>query len=56
MSVSSQSDTEQADAARERAELAVQPEFERRELAAIYVARGLTPELADTGRAAVDGS
>ena len=47
VSVSSQSDTEQADAARERAELAVQPEFERRELSAIYVARGLTPELAE---------
>ena len=47
VSVSSQSDTEQADAARERDELAVQPEFERRELAAIYVARGLTPELAE---------
>ena len=42
VSVSSQSDTEQADVARERAELAAQPEFERRELAAIYVARGLT--------------
>ena len=47
VSVSSQSDTEQADAARERDELAVQPEFERRELAAIYVARGLTPDLAE---------
>ena len=47
VSVSSQSDTEQADAARERDELAVQPEFERRELAAIYVTRGLTPELAE---------
>ena len=47
VSVSSQSDTEQADAARERDELAVQPEFERRELAAIYVARGLTPEFAE---------
>ena len=47
VSVSSQSDTEQADAARERDELALQPEFERRELAAIYVARGLTPELAE---------
>lgn len=46
VSVSSQSDTEQADVARERAELAADPEFERRELAAIYVARGLTPELA----------
>ena len=46
VSVSSQADTEQADVARERVELAAQPEFERRELAAIYVARGLTPELA----------
>jgi VIT1/CCC1 family predicted Fe2+/Mn2+ transporter len=46
VSVSSQFDTERADVARERDELAVQPEFEKRELAAIYVARGLTPELA----------
>jgi VIT1/CCC1 family predicted Fe2+/Mn2+ transporter len=46
VSVSSQSDTEEADVAREREELATQPEFEKRELAAIYVARGLTPELA----------
>ena len=46
VSVSSQSDTERADLAREREELATQPEFEQRELAAIYVARGLTPELA----------
>ena len=46
VSVSSQADTEQADMARERHELAAQPEFERRELAAIYIARGLTPELA----------
>ena len=46
VSVSSQADTERADVARERGELATQPEFERRELAAIYVARGLTPTLA----------
>ena len=46
VSVSSQLDTERADVAREREELATQPEFEKRELAAIYVARGLTPELA----------
>lgn len=46
VSVSSQLDTEQADVAREREELATQPEFEKRELAAIYEARGLTPELA----------
>jgi VIT1/CCC1 family predicted Fe2+/Mn2+ transporter len=46
VSVSSQSDTEQADLARERAELATQPEFEREELAQIYVGRGLAPDLA----------
>ncbi len=46
VSVSSQADTERADLARERDELAAQPEFERRELAAIYVARGLTSDLA----------
>ena len=46
VSVSSQADTERADVGRERDELASQPEFERRELAAIYVARGLTPDLA----------
>lgn len=46
VSVSSQSDTEQADLARERAELASQPAFERAELAQIYVKRGLTPDLA----------
>jgi VIT1/CCC1 family predicted Fe2+/Mn2+ transporter len=44
--VSSQADTEQADLARERAELETQPEFERAELAQIYVERGVTPELA----------
>jgi VIT1/CCC1 family predicted Fe2+/Mn2+ transporter len=46
VSVSSQSDTEQADLARERAELASQPDFEREELAQIYVKRGLEPKLA----------
>jgi VIT1/CCC1 family predicted Fe2+/Mn2+ transporter len=46
VSVSSQSDTERADLAREQAELVTQPELEKRELAAIYVERGLTPELA----------
>ena len=45
VSVSSQSDTEKADLARERAELLAQPEHEHQELAAIYVKRGLTPEL-----------
>jgi len=46
VSVSSQSDTETADLARERAELASQPAFEREELANLYVARGLEPGLA----------
>ena len=46
VSVSSQSDTETADIGRERDELSAQPEAELRELAAIYEARGLTPELA----------
>ena len=46
VSVSSQSDAEQADLARERAELASEPELERRELAQIYIDRGLEPALA----------
>lgn len=46
VSVSSQSDTEGADLARERAELKSSWEHERQELAGIYVGRGLTPELA----------
>lgn len=46
VSVSSQADTERADLARERKELASQPEFERHELAQIYVDRGVKPELA----------
>jgi VIT1/CCC1 family predicted Fe2+/Mn2+ transporter len=46
VSVSSQSDTEQADLARERRELADDPEAEHAELTAIYVERGLAPALA----------
>ena len=46
VSVSSQADTEKADLARERHELETNDAFERRELAAIYVGRGLEPELA----------
>lgn len=46
VSVSSQSDTEQADIARERVELATDGERELAELAAIYVGRGLDAELA----------
>lgn len=47
VSVSSQADTENADLARERRELAHDAPGERAELAAIYVARGLTPALAE---------
>jgi len=46
VSVSSQSDSERADTARERAELEANPAFERDELAQIYVDRGLDQELA----------
>jgi VIT1/CCC1 family predicted Fe2+/Mn2+ transporter len=46
VSVSSQADTERADLARERRELAETPDTERAELAGIYAARGLTPDLA----------
>ena len=46
VSVSSQSDTEHADLARERKELAKNIGFERQELADIYIKRGLEPELA----------
>lgn len=48
VSVSSQSDTERADLALERTELATQLPAEEKELAAIYVQRGLEPELART--------
>ena len=46
VSVSSQADTEKADLARERRELVENVEFEREELAAIYVKRGLNQSLA----------
>jgi VIT1/CCC1 family predicted Fe2+/Mn2+ transporter len=46
VSVSSQSDTEQADLAKERRELAEDPEFEKEELAQIYAARGVEIALA----------
>ena len=46
VSVSSQSDTENADIARERRELIDDPEFEKEELAQIYVARGVEAGLA----------
>lgn len=46
VSVSTQSDTERADLARERKELADDHDFELEELAAIYVKRGLDESLA----------
>jgi len=46
VSVSSQADTEGADMARERHELAMQPESEHTELTAIYIKRGLDENLA----------
>ena len=46
VSVSSQSDTESADTARERKELRENPDFELAELTEIYVKRGLAEGLA----------
>ncbi len=46
VSVSSQSDTERADLDRERRELATDPQHELAEMTAIYVARGVTHEVA----------
>jgi VIT1/CCC1 family predicted Fe2+/Mn2+ transporter len=46
VSVHSQADTERADLARERRELAETPKAELRELTAIYTARGVAPALA----------
>jgi len=48
VSVSSQADTERADLARERHELATEPQAEEDELTEIYVRRGLDPDLART--------
>ena len=46
VSVHSQADTERADLLRESEELTANPKAEQRELAGIYVARGLEPALA----------
>jgi VIT1/CCC1 family predicted Fe2+/Mn2+ transporter len=46
VSVCSQSDTENADLAKERSELETEPEHELQELTGIYVSRGLSMELA----------
>jgi len=48
VSVSSQSDAEAADLTREKRELSHDVEAERRELAGIYEARGVSPEIAMT--------
>ncbi len=53
VSVSSQADTEGADLARERKELAQQPEFELAELTQIYRTRGLDEALAKQVAAAL---
>jgi vacuolar iron transporter family protein len=47
VSVSSQADTEQADLSRERRELAENIHHEQKELAGIYILRGLQPALAE---------
>lgn len=47
VSVSSQSDTERADLARERKELSENIGFEHAELANIYIKRGVDPQLAE---------
>lgn len=46
VSVQAQADTEHADLARERLELEEDPSGEHKELTAIYISRGLKPELA----------
>lgn len=46
VSVSSQADSEAADLAREKRELRAHPQHEQRELAAIYIKRGLSKALA----------
>ena len=46
VSVSSQADSERADLERERRELEAAPDLEHAELARVYVARGVSPELA----------
>lgn len=48
VSVSSQSDTEKADLARERAELLDQPDFEQEELTRIYESRGVERTIAES--------
>ena len=56
VSVSSQRDVETADLDQERGELKAHPEGEKQELAAIYVKRGLSTELADKVATALTAS
>ncbi|GAC1639473.1 MAG: VIT family protein [Candidatus Dormibacteraceae bacterium] len=56
VSVSSQRDTERADLNQERGELQAHPEGEKQELAAIYVNRGLSSDLAGKVAAALMAS
>jgi VIT1/CCC1 family predicted Fe2+/Mn2+ transporter len=56
VSVSSQRDVERADLDQERGELKAHPEGEKQELAAIYVKRGLSTELADKVATALTAS
>jgi len=56
VSVSSQADTERADLARERRELAENPHGEEDELTGIYEGRGLAPDLARTVARALTAS
>ena len=55
VSVHSQADTEKADLKLERAELKTDDAGEHKELAAIYVARGLDPQARQTGCRPTDG-
>ena len=56
VSVSSQRDVERADLEQERAELLAHPQDEKQELAAIYVERGLSAELAEQVAEALSAS
>ena len=54
VSVSSQADTERADLARERMELATEPDAEHRELIGLFMQRGLSRETAERAAAEVE--
>ena len=56
VSVHSQADTEEADLTKERKELAADSKGEHKELASIYVARGLDAGAGQTSGGATDGA